>query len=165
MGQRPKTGIGCPFGAKNRYILKSSIKRTPHEPCYWSKTHCACFCRRKPRYQVHPSCLLCVTSVFLSFFSQSAILHSSTLGPLNECRRTERPPPHLTPRHTSNTRTCLLLGGRAKLLHRRIDRAYLDFRCSQRTAVRGHGAYWYPYVVSMCLGGGVWADTCVARMP
>ena len=110
--------------------------------------------------QVHPSCLLCLTSHgFLSFFSQSAILHSSTLGPLNECRRTERPPPHLTPRHTSNTRTCLLLGGRAKLLHRRIDRAYLDFRCSQRTAVRGHGAYWYPYVVSTYLGGGVQADT------
>ena len=36
-------------------------------------------------------------------------------------------PPHPTPRHTSNTRICLLRGGRAKLLHRTIDRVYPDF--------------------------------------
>ena len=29
VGQRPKTGIRGPFGAKNRYILKTSKKRTP----------------------------------------------------------------------------------------------------------------------------------------
>ena len=63
---------------------------------------------------------------------------------------------------------CLLRGGRAKFLRRRIDRAYLCFGCSGRTAVCYHGAKWYPYAVSMYLGGGVrstwYADTCVARL-
>ena len=61
-------------------------------------------------------------------------------------------------------RICLLRGGRTKLLHRRIDRAHLDFGCSRRTAVCGHGASSYPYVVRMYLGEGVQADTCVARV-
>ena len=93
----------------------------------------------------------------LVVLGESAILHSSTLCPLYDCRRTG--PPHPTPRHTSNTCICLLRGRRAKLLHRRIDRAFLDFGCSRRTAVCGHGATWYSYVVSMYLGGGVSADT------
>ena len=39
-------------------------------------------------------------------------------------------PSHPAPRHTSDTRIFLLRGGRAKLLHRRTDLAYLDFGCS-----------------------------------
>ena len=31
-GQRPNTGVPCPFGAKNRYIVKS--RNAPHEPCH-----------------------------------------------------------------------------------------------------------------------------------
>ena len=54
----------------------------------------------RDKAQVYPICLLCLTfNCFLSFFSQSAILHSSTLCPLYECRRTGRPSPpsHTTP--------------------------------------------------------------------
>ena len=37
-------------------------------------------------------------------------------------------PHNATP--ATDTRICLLRGGRTKLLHRRIDRAYVDFGCS-----------------------------------
>ena len=70
-------------------------------------------------------------------------------------------PPYPTPHHTSNTRIiCLLHGGRTQLRHRRIDRPYLDFGCSRRTAVCGQVANWCPYVVCTYLGGGVYTNTC-----
>ena len=68
-------------------------------------------------------------------------------------------PSNLRISHHATPVTCytcsLLRGGRAKLLQRRVDRAYLDFGCSWRTAVCGHGANWYLYVVYLsrrCLG-------------
>ena len=64
------------------------------------------FRRTKPRYTW--VCLLCLTfNCFLSFCSQSEALHTSTLRPPYECRRTGRPPPPSKRRHTSDTRVCL----------------------------------------------------------
>ena len=122
-GQRLKTGSPGPFGAKNRYALKSSEKRT-HEPCHWSRTYCTCFSRIKRRHI--RVCLLCLTFNCFWFWGQSEMLHSSTLCPLYECRCTGRlpSPPQPTSRHTSNTRICLLRGGRTIFLRRCIDWAY-----------------------------------------
>ena len=53
----------------------------------------------KPKYT--RDCLVCMTfNCFLSFFSQSEALYSSTLCPPYECRRTGRPPPPSTPHIT-----------------------------------------------------------------
>ena len=141
-GQRPKTSIPCPFGDKNRYTLSvwgqkqvhtlNQVKNAPHESCDWSRPHCTCFCLFKPQVHLSLSTLLGF-QLFFVVFSQSEALHSCTLCPPYKCRRTGRPSPPFaprTPRHTSDTRICLLRGGRAKLLYGGIDLAYLDFGCS-----------------------------------
>ena len=66
---------------------------------------------------------------YLFFFSNQ---RSSILPPyapyMNaDLRRDPLHPPHPIQRHASNKRICLIRGGRTKLLHRRGDRAYLDF--------------------------------------
>ena len=158
---RGRGGSSCPFdrkigkkraAAKNTYTLSvwgqqqvnAKIKQKTHatSPAIDLK-HIVPFLPDKA--QVHPSCLLCFTfNCFLLFSGQSAILHSSTLhAPYTnaDVRGDPLHSPHPIPCPTSNTRICLLRDGRAKLLHRRIDRACLDFGWSRRTTVCGHGAY------------------------
>ena len=102
-GQRPKTGIPGPFGAKNRYILKSQVKSAPYERCHWSKAHCTCFWPDKAQVQPSFSTLLDVQLFFVVFQPIKEALCSSTLCPPYECQRTGRPihPPHPTPRYSS----------------------------------------------------------------
>ena len=127
--------------AKNRWIL-NQVKTHPTSPVIGLNALCL-FLPDKPRYTRF--CLLCMTfNCFLAFFSQCDV----------RARGDPFHPPHPTLRHTSNTRVCLLRGGRTKLLRRRIDRAYLGFGAA-RTTVCGYGANWHPYVVCMNIGGGV----------
>ena len=104
--QVPKRGIPCPFEAKNRYrcMLKSTEQRNPRALPLVENALCL-FLPHKAQYT-----LLCLTfNCFLSFFSQSAILHSSTLCLLYECRRTGRPPPPSTPHTTPRPQTAVRL--------------------------------------------------------
>ena len=102
-GQWPKTGIRGPFEAKNRYILKSSQKRTLRtSPTIGPKRIVPVFGRIKPRYT--RVCLLCLTfNRSLSFFSQSkrpSIVAPDAPHTNADLRRDHFHPPHPTPRHT-----------------------------------------------------------------
>ena len=87
----------------------TQVKSAPYETCHWSKAHCTCFWPDKAPVNPSLSTLLDF-QLFLSFCSESEMLHSSTLCPLYECQRTGRPPPpstsHTTPNkyRTSKTR-------------------------------------------------------------
>ena len=95
-------------GQKQVYLLRlgpktgnSKIKYKTHStsPAMFQSALYLFWGRTKPRYT--RVCLLCLTfNCFLSFFSQSETLHSSTLCPPYECRRTGRPLPLPTP-HTA----------------------------------------------------------------
>ena len=83
----PKTGA---------FQIKS--KAHPTSPAIGPKRIVPVFGLMKPTYT--RVCLLSLTfNCFLSFFSQSEALHSSTVCAPYECRRTGRPPPPSTP-HT-----------------------------------------------------------------
>ena len=80
-GQRPKTSIPGPFGAKDKYVLKSSQKRTLRVlPMVQTKAHCTFFWLDKA--QLHRSLpTLLDFQLFFVVFSQPEALHSSTLCP------------------------------------------------------------------------------------
>ena len=134
-GQRPKTGIPCPFGVKIRYILKSSKKRTPRAlPLVYNALYLF-LPDEAQRGTPELSTLLDFNRVW-SFFSQSAISivppHASyeciRMPTYGETPSTLRIPHHAIP---ATCCTCSLLrGSRAKLRQRRVDGAYLDFGCS-----------------------------------
>ena len=95
------------MGPKNRYILKSS-QNAPREPRHWSKTHCACFCRIKPRYT--RVCLLCwAFNCFYRFLANQrrSIFPPYALFTNADVRGDPLYPPHPTPRQKSNTCTYL----------------------------------------------------------
>ena len=74
-GQWQKTGTPGPFGAKKQ--VRTKIKSKTH-PRTLPLVDNVCISRRKRRHV--RVCLLCLTfNCFLSFRSQSEILHSSTL--------------------------------------------------------------------------------------
>ena len=130
-GQRPKTCTPGPFGPKNKYQVHTKIyqvKNAPHEPCHRSVTHCVSFCRIKRRHT-----RVCLLSLTFNCFCRFAANQRSSIVPpyapyTNDGARGDPiHPPQPTRRHTSNTRICLLRGGRTNFLRRSIDRAYLDF--------------------------------------
>ena len=118
--------------------MSTKNKNSHHEPCRWSKTHCDCFSRIKPRCTRELSTLLDVQLYLCFFFNQRFSVRPPYAPYMHvNARRDPRHPPHRRQRHNSKTHICLLRGGRTKLLRRRIDRAYLDFGCSRCTAICG----------------------------
>ena len=97
--------------------------------------------------QVHPTCLLCLTFNCFVVSGFLANQRSPVAPPYARCTNTAMVwgnlnPPHPTPLHTRDQQhmyvSACFAAARAKLLHRGIDRPYLDFGCSRRTAVCGH---------------------------
>ena len=146
---------------KNRYTwsvwsqkkVQSKIKSKtyPTSPAIGPTRIAPVFGRRK-KTQEHPSLptlldfqlFFCCFSAHQSFSIVPPYAAYTNANVRGDPFHHPRPTPHLM----SNTRIfCLLRGGPTQLQHRRIDGAYLNFGCSRRTAVCGHSANWYPFVV------------------
>jgi len=167
LGQRPKTGVPCPFGAKNMYILKLSRKPNPRAlPLVWNT-----LCLFVPhKAQVHPSCLFCLTSnCLLLLFSQSAIIHSSppyapyTNADVRGVPSTLCIPHHATP--ATHVSACFAAAARSSCIVGLIEPASIsDARDALPSVAMAHIGIRMSY---LCISAEVYRQiyTCVARMP